>query len=183
MPHDHFVPQCRQQPAHPGRMRPRLHRDATPWHASEYLLYGFWCGRQFMLQNDFSCSIQDAVGTGAISEIQANGELPLENVFPTCPHSANLLHCRSPFYCASSTSNIGSVSHPAGDRPYSSHLILDEPSEGLDPVSIEELLQEIVKAVAAGVTVFFSSHQIVEVERIADRVCIIDHGRLLVDAS
>lgn len=62
-------------------------------------------------------------------------------------------------------------------------LILDEPSEGLDPVSIEELLQEIVKAVAAGVTVFFSSHQIAEVERIADRVCIIDHGRLLVDAS
>jgi ABC-2 type transport system ATP-binding protein len=62
-------------------------------------------------------------------------------------------------------------------------LILDEPSEGLDPVSIEELLQEIVKAVAAGVTVFFSSHQITEVERIADRVCIIDHGKLLVDAS
>ena len=62
-------------------------------------------------------------------------------------------------------------------------LILDEPSEGLDPVSVEELLQEIVKAVAAGVTVFFSSHQIAEVERIADRVCIIDHGRLLVDAS
>jgi ABC-2 type transport system ATP-binding protein len=31
--------------------------------------------------------------------------------------------------------------------------------------------------------VFFSSHQIAEVERIADRVCIIDHGKLLVDAS
>jgi ABC-2 type transport system ATP-binding protein len=62
-------------------------------------------------------------------------------------------------------------------------LILDEPSEGLDPVSIEELLQEIVKAVAGGVTVFFSSHQIAEVERIADRVCIIDHGCLLIDIS
>ena len=36
-------------------------------------------------------------------------------------------------------------------------LILDEPSEGLDPVSIEELLHEIVGAVANGVTVFFSS--------------------------
>lgn len=62
-------------------------------------------------------------------------------------------------------------------------LILDEPSEGLDPVSIEELLQEIVGTVAKGVTVFFSSHQIAEVERIADRVCIIDHGQLLVDTS
>lgn len=62
-------------------------------------------------------------------------------------------------------------------------LILDEPSEGLDPVSIEELLHEIVSTVANGVTVFFSSHQIGEVERIADRVCIIDHGKLLLDAS
>ena len=62
-------------------------------------------------------------------------------------------------------------------------IILDEPSEGLDPVSIDELLHEIVGTVANGVTVFFSSHQIAEVERIADRVCIIDRGRLLVDTS
>src|SRR5215467_9182261 len=62
-------------------------------------------------------------------------------------------------------------------------LILDEPSEGLDPVSIEELLQALVAAAADGTTVFFSSHQIAEVERVADDVCIIDHGRLLADAS
>jgi len=62
-------------------------------------------------------------------------------------------------------------------------LIMDEPSEGLDPVSVEELLHEIVGAAASGVTVFFSSHQIAEVERIADRACIIDHGKLLVDTS
>jgi hypothetical protein len=62
-------------------------------------------------------SLQDAGGTGAISQIQTNGELPLENLFLTRPHSANLLHCRSPFLCASSTSNIGSLTHPAGDRP------------------------------------------------------------------
>src|SRR6516225_4781997 len=113
MSHDHFVPQRGQQPAHPGRMRPRLHRDATPRHATEYLFHGFRCGCQFVLQNDFSCFIQNAVSTGAISQIQFNGELPLENVFPTHACSANLLHCRSPFLCASSTSNIGSVSHPA----------------------------------------------------------------------
>jgi ABC-2 type transport system ATP-binding protein len=62
-------------------------------------------------------------------------------------------------------------------------LILDEPSEGLDPVSIEELLREIINAASSGVTVFFSSHQISEVERIADRVSIIAHGRLRVDTS
>jgi len=62
-------------------------------------------------------------------------------------------------------------------------LILDEPSEGLDPVGIEHLLQHLVAQSADGISVFFSSHQIAEVERIADHVCILDKGRLLVDAS
>ena len=62
-------------------------------------------------------------------------------------------------------------------------LILDEPSEGLDPVGIEYLLQTLVRLSAEGVTVFFSSHQIAEVERIADHVCILEKGCLLVDAS
>lgn len=62
-------------------------------------------------------------------------------------------------------------------------LILDEPTEGLDPVAIEELLQTMSGLPADGTTVFFSSHQISEVERIADRVCIIDRGQLAVDLS
>jgi ABC-2 type transport system ATP-binding protein len=62
-------------------------------------------------------------------------------------------------------------------------LILDEPTEGLDPVSIEELLQTLAGMPGEGTTVFFSSHQISEVERIADRVCIIDRGRLAADLS
>lgn len=62
-------------------------------------------------------------------------------------------------------------------------LILDEPSEGLDPVGIEELLETMVACSAEGTAVFFSSHQIAEVERIADRVCILDKGCLMVDES
>ena len=62
-------------------------------------------------------------------------------------------------------------------------LILDEPSEGLDPVGIEHFLQLLVTRAAEGVSVFFSSHQIAEVERVADHVCILDKGRLLVDES
>lgn len=62
-------------------------------------------------------------------------------------------------------------------------LILDEPTEGLDPVAIEELLQTLSGLPADGTSVFFSSHQISEVERIADRVCIIDRGRLALDLS
>jgi ABC-2 type transport system ATP-binding protein len=62
-------------------------------------------------------------------------------------------------------------------------LILDEPNEGLDPVGIEHLLQMLVAQSAEGVAIFFSSHQIAEVERVADHVCILEKGRLLVDAS
>jgi len=62
-------------------------------------------------------------------------------------------------------------------------LILDEPSEGLDPVAIEHLLQTLVTRAAEGVAIFFSSHQISEVERVADHVCILEKGCLLVDAS
>ena len=62
-------------------------------------------------------------------------------------------------------------------------LILDEPSEGLDPVGIEHLLQMLVAQAAEGVTVFFSSHQLAEVERGADHVCILDKGCLLVNSS
>ena len=62
-------------------------------------------------------------------------------------------------------------------------LILDEPSEGLDPVAIEELLRTLIGAASEGTTIFFSSHQIGEVERIADRVCILDRGTLVEDFS
>jgi ABC-2 type transport system ATP-binding protein len=62
-------------------------------------------------------------------------------------------------------------------------LILDEPSEGLDPVGIEYLLSALVGKAAEGVSIFFSSHQIAEVERVADNVCILEKGCLLIDQS
>lgn len=62
-------------------------------------------------------------------------------------------------------------------------LILDEPTEGLDPVFIEELLQTLAGRTAEGTAVFFSSHQLNEVERIADDILLIDKGRLLLDIS
>jgi len=62
-------------------------------------------------------------------------------------------------------------------------LILDEPSEGLDPTGVEQLLEILVAHCSEGTSIFFSSHQIEEVERIADQVCIVEHGRVLLDAS
>jgi ABC-type multidrug transport system ATPase subunit len=63
-------------------------------------------------------------------------------------------------------------------------LILDEPTSGLDPAVTEQVLQALVAHVAtAGATVFFSSHQIAEVEQIADRVAIIEKGRTALDGA
>ena len=60
-------------------------------------------------------------------------------------------------------------------------LILDEPTSGLDPAMTEDVLQALVTHVAGGeTTVFFSSHQIAEVDQIADHVAIIDRGRAVV---
>jgi ABC-2 type transport system ATP-binding protein len=60
-------------------------------------------------------------------------------------------------------------------------LILDEPTSGLDPAMTEEVLQALVAHVGrAEATVFFSSHQIAEVDQIADHVAIVDRGRAVV---
>jgi ABC-2 type transport system ATP-binding protein len=63
-------------------------------------------------------------------------------------------------------------------------LILDEPTSGLDPAVTEELLQALVRHVATEeMTIFFSSHQIAEVDQIADRIAIIHHGRTVIEGA
>ena len=63
-------------------------------------------------------------------------------------------------------------------------LILDEPTGGLDPIKTKEFFGVILEQVAeTGQTVFFSSHRLDEVERVADWVGIIDNGQLVFDKS
>ena len=61
-------------------------------------------------------------------------------------------------------------------------LILDEPTSGLDPLVRRSFLESMIDRAAAGQTVFLSSHQIHEVERVADWVAILHEGKLQVAA-
>lgn len=63
-------------------------------------------------------------------------------------------------------------------------LILDEPASGLDVVVRRDFLESIIGLIQEeGRTVFLSSHLVHEVERVADRVAIIDSGRLVADGT
>jgi ABC-2 type transport system ATP-binding protein len=57
-------------------------------------------------------------------------------------------------------------------------LILDEPTTGLDPLIQQEFFGLLGEARAAGRTVFLSSHNLTEVERVCDRVASVREGRL-----
>jgi ABC-2 type transport system ATP-binding protein len=58
-------------------------------------------------------------------------------------------------------------------------LLLDEPTVGVDPQSREKILRTIRNLAGAGATVIYSTHYMDEVERICDRVLLIDRGRLV----
>lgn len=63
-------------------------------------------------------------------------------------------------------------------------LLLDEPTNGLDPAGIHEI-RELIKSLPARLncTVFVSSHQLSEIERMADDIGILNRGRLLFEGS
>ena len=58
-------------------------------------------------------------------------------------------------------------------------LVLDEPTSGLDPLAQEKLLSVLRERARSGVTVFFSSHSLAEVQTLCDRIAVIDRGRVV----
>jgi ABC-2 type transport system ATP-binding protein len=61
--------------------------------------------------------------------------------------------------------------------------VLDEPFSGLDPVSQEFFLGLVGELKSAGTTILLSSHQMDLVERVADRVLLLNHGREILSGS
>ena len=62
-------------------------------------------------------------------------------------------------------------------------IILDEPTNGLDPAGMAEMRDLLVDVAAGGQTVLLSSHLLAEVQQICDRVGVIAHGRLLAEST
>ena len=62
-------------------------------------------------------------------------------------------------------------------------LILDEPTTGLDPIARMEMRDALLGFKDAGKTIFFSSHELSEVEMISDRISIIKNGKMLREAA
>ena len=62
-------------------------------------------------------------------------------------------------------------------------VVLDEPTSALDPVGRADVRSIIRRARDAGSTVLLNSHLLTEVERVCDRVAIVDHGRVLASGA
>ena len=62
-------------------------------------------------------------------------------------------------------------------------VILDEPTNGLDPAGIVEIRELLIELGRAGKTIFVSSHLLAEIQAACDRVVIIDHGTLVFEGT
>ena len=58
-------------------------------------------------------------------------------------------------------------------------IFLDEPTTGLDPRSRREMWQIIRELVADGVTIFLTTQYLDEADELADRIAVLDHGKLV----
>jgi len=62
-------------------------------------------------------------------------------------------------------------------------LVLDEPTNGLDPQGIHEIRDLLLQLHAGGTTIFLSSHLLAEVEQLCTRIGVLDRGRLIVQSQ
>ena len=58
-------------------------------------------------------------------------------------------------------------------------LVLDEPTDGVDPIGRKEIRDVLLELRGTGTTIFLNSHLLSEIEMICDRVAILDHGKIL----
>jgi ABC-2 type transport system ATP-binding protein len=62
-------------------------------------------------------------------------------------------------------------------------IIMDEPFSGLDPANSVMLKDVLIEQKKAGKTILFSTHRMDQVERLCDAICLIDHGRVVLEGE
>ena len=62
-------------------------------------------------------------------------------------------------------------------------VIMDEPFSGLDPANAVMLKDVLIELKKAGKTILFSTHRMDQVERLCDSICLIDHGRAILEGD
>ncbi|KAB2344751.1 ATP-binding cassette domain-containing protein [Actinomadura rudentiformis] len=62
-------------------------------------------------------------------------------------------------------------------------IFLDEPTTGLDPRSRRSMWQIVRELVASGVTIFLTTQYLEEADQLADRIALLDHGRLIAEGT
>ncbi|GIV00732.1 MAG: ABC transporter [Actinomycetota bacterium] len=141
------------------------HRDAVRIHArvgylpGEFSLYDHMTGAEYLA---YLASLRGGVPAERVAELAERLDVDLSARIRTLSHG--------------NRQKIGLI-QAFMHRP--ELLILDEPTQGLDPLIQHEFYRLIEETRADGRTVFLSSHVMPEVERVCDRVAIIREGRLV----
>jgi ABC-2 type transport system ATP-binding protein len=130
----------------------------------EFSLYGYMSGYNIIHING---KIQGKETVKSIDKMQSIFNLPLDRKIST--YSMGMKKLLSLYVALSVGPKL---------------LILDEPTDGLDPVTRRKLLSFIVEEVATrNMTVFFSSHVLSEVESIADTIGMIKNGKMVIQSD
>ena len=77
----------------------------------------------------------------------------------------------------------GGLADPLGAEGTQGLLVLDEPFDGLDVGARDEILGEVVRHVDASRAILLASHDLDEVERVADRLCVLERGRVIYEGA
>ena len=150
----------------PGAPQAELHRRIGVLD-QEPRFYGWMTGRELLL------FVGELLGLEA-ADLRSRAEETLERVGLT--EAANR---RIAGYSAGMRQRLG-IGQAIIGRPRL--LILDEPVSSLDPEGRRDLL-ELIAGLREASTVVLSSHVLSDVERVCERVAILDHGRLIIESA